>query len=114
MRRRLSLFLEVLLLTALMVAGCGREKPRPTMDFTLEQTGEGLTIRVQTTNFKVPQDGHVHIWIDDGPETMAFQDTYTIPKLAPGLHRVTVDISDTRHINLGLKKTKEVEVRPPG
>lgn len=103
--------LGAVLWVALLTGACIASEPDPTMDFTVEQTGEGITIRVETTNFSVPEDGHIHIWIDDGPETMAFQYTYTIPKLEPGVHKVTVDLSDTRHVNLGLKKTKEVEVR---
>jgi len=99
------------LCAALLLGGCGDERPEPTMDFQVEQSGRGITIEVFTTNFQVPQDGHIHIWIDDGPETMAFQNTYTIPELSPGVHRVTVDLSDIRHNNLGLRKTKEVEVR---
>ncbi|HEY8347092.1 MAG TPA: hypothetical protein VIL07_07430, partial [Symbiobacteriaceae bacterium] len=103
--------LGAVLCVALLIGACGKSRPEPTMDFTVEQTGEGITIRVETTNFSVPEDGHIHIWIDDGPETMAFQYTYTVPKLPPGVHRVTVDLSDHRHVNLGLKKTKEIEVR---
>lgn len=100
-----------ILSAALLLGGCGAERPQPSMDFTVVQTGKGITIQVFTTNFQVPQDGHIHIWINDGPETMAFQNTYTIPELPPGVHRVTVDLSDLKHNNLGLKQSKEVEVR---
>lgn len=100
-----------MLCTVLTAVGCAGEPPEPAMDFSVEQEGKGITIRVTTENFQVPQDGHIHIWIDDGPETMAFQNTYTIPELPPGVHRVTVDLSDIRHNNLGLKQSKEVEVR---
>src|SRR4051794_14886185 len=100
--------LAMVLLAALVLTGCGSgTKTRPTVDFSLEQSGESLIIRVETTNFKVPTDGHAHIRLDNGSEAMAYGQTYTIPKVEKGKHTVSVQLSDVSHNYLGVKQVKE-------
>lgn len=107
--RSLRLLLVFLLTASLLLAACGR--PAPSMDFELEQVGRGLRITVQTTGFLVSRDGHVHIRINDGPEVMAYTNVYTIPNLEPGRYEVWVDLSDRRHKDLGLARTKSIELK---
>jgi hypothetical protein len=77
----------------------------------MEQNGESLVVRAQTTGFQIGKDGHLHLHLDDGPETMAFQPVYTFPKVAPGKHKVTVGLSDMNHTNLGINQSQEVEMK---
>ncbi|HYG59404.1 MAG TPA: hypothetical protein VD902_15185 [Symbiobacteriaceae bacterium] len=100
------------LLVTLLAAGCrAASKPVPTLDFTLEQEGEGLVVRVQVTGMQVPEQGHVHVYLDDGPEAMAYTTTYRIPKVAPGAHKVRVELSDMQHRPLGVSLTKEITIK---
>jgi len=108
---KLKLLLTVLLAVALLVAGCRSTKPKPTMDFSLEQQGESLVVRVKVAGMQIPTDGHVHIRVDDGPEAMAYTSTYTIPKITKGKHRVSVELSDMQHEYLGVKQEKEIEIK---
>lgn len=98
-------------LALLLLAGCRAERPAPAFDFTLEQSGEALVVKVETGTFKVPEDGHVHIRLDDGPETMIYKTTYTVPKVAAGRHKVTVELSDPQHNYFGVRKEKEIEIK---
>lgn len=101
-----------LAVVAVLAAGCGRpERPKPTLDFTLEQQGESLVVQVSVKGLAVPEQGHVHLFLDDGPETMAYSTTYQFPKVAPGLRKVRVELSDLQHRNLGVSVTKEIEVK---
>jgi hypothetical protein len=109
--RRLGAGLLAVLLVALMLAGCQSQQTKPEFSFTAEQKGEGLTILVKTTNFRIGKDGHVHIRLDDGPETMAYGPSYTIPKVAPGKHTVIVGLYDPAHKPLGQDQTKEIEIK---
>ncbi|MDF2629422.1 MAG: hypothetical protein K0R39_3253 [Symbiobacteriaceae bacterium] len=99
----------ILLLVAL--TGCRAERPAPEFDFTLEQSGDALVVNVQTGTFKVPENGHVHIRIDDGPEAMLYKTTYTVPKMDPGRHKVVVELSDPQHNYFGVRKEKEIEIK---
>jgi hypothetical protein len=110
-RRRWAGGLLALVSLLLLLTGCGKERPKPEIDFTLEQKGEGIAIVVTTTGFTVPKDGHIHIRVDGGPEAMAYSNTYTIPKVSLGKHSVEVGLSDMQHRDLGVTKTKEIEVK---
>lgn len=68
-------------------------------------------MQVETGTFKVPQDGHVHIRLDDGPETMIYSRTYTIPKVAPGRHIISIELSDPQHNYFGVRKQKEIAIK---
>lgn len=109
MRRVGALILIVAAL--LLLAGCRAQRPQPEFDFTVEQKGEGLTVRVETGAFEVPKDGHVHVRLDDGPEAMIYGKSYTIPKVAPGKHKVIVQLSDPQHNYFGVSKEKEIEIK---
>lgn len=106
-----GLLAVVLLLVLVVLGGCRAERSKPEFDFTVEPKGEGLAVVVETGSFRVPQDGHVHIKLDDGPETMIFSKTYTIPKVAPGKHTVSIELSDPQHNYFGVRKTKEIEIK---
>ncbi|HLN62801.1 MAG TPA: hypothetical protein VK464_14745 [Symbiobacteriaceae bacterium] len=112
MRRWVGGVLALVVLLA-MVAGCGKTEPKTgvTLDATVVQKGEGISISVKTTGFQVPKDGHIHISVDGGPQAMAYSNTYTIPKVAPGVHKVEVGLSDMQHNDLGVSQTKEIEVK---
>lgn len=101
--------LVLVVVAGLVFSGCGR--PKPEMEFTVQQVGKGLEIRVEMTGFAVPRDGHVHIRIDDGPEVMVYTPVYTIPEIAPGIYKVSVDLSDKQHRDLAVGKSKTVEIK---
>jgi nitrous oxide reductase accessory protein NosL len=110
--KRFTGMLLALLLAVGILAGCGGgQKVKPALDFTLEQTGEGVVVHMQATNFQVGKDGHFHLYLDDGPQTMAYSNTYTFPKLSPGKHKVTVGLSDLKHLDMGVTQSKEIEVK---
>lgn len=106
-RRILILALALLLL---LVSGCGK-RPDPTVEATAEQRGSGLVIRIKTTNFTLGKDGHAHVRLNGGPEAMIYGPTYTIPELEPGLYTIDVELSNTKHENLGIKTSIQQEVK---
>lgn len=107
-RRMLGLTLA---LTLLLLAGCGSNKPQPTLQVTSEQKGKGLVLRLQTTNFVIGKDGHAHLHLNDGPEVMIYANTYTIPELKPGLYKIEVELSNSQHENTGIKQIIEQEIK---
>lgn len=109
--RRVGAGLLAVLLVALVLSGCRAQRTVPAFDFTLEQKGESLVVRVETGTFKIGKDGHIHIRMDDGPEAMAYGATYTIPKVQPGKHTITLGLSDPQHNPIGENKTKEIEIK---
>jgi hypothetical protein len=113
MRRLGGALLVAMLAVALLVGGCARKQRTVSFDFTLEQTAQGLKVAAQVTGLKIPQEGHMHVRLDDGPEAMPYEATYTIPKAAvsPGKHKVTVQITDVQHNPLGSPLTKEIDVQ---
>lgn len=111
MLKRSGVLLGVLLAGALLLGGCKAERPAPTVDFTAEQQGQSLVITVQTTNFRIPGDGHWHVRLNDGPEAMAYSKVYTIPNVAPGTYKVYVELSDLKHQDLGVSATREIVVK---
>ena len=111
MRRRSGLMLILLVAGALLLGGCKADRPAPTVDFTAEQQGQSLVITVESTNFRIPGDGHWHIRLNDGPETMAYSKVYTIPNMTPGTYQIYVELSDLKHNDLGISKSKEIVVK---
>jgi len=101
----------VAVMALLLLAGYRAERPGRGFGFAPAQSGGARVRTVQTGSFKVPDNGHVHIRIDDGPETMIYKTTYTVPKVAPGRHKVTVELSDPQHNYFGVRKEKEIEIK---
>lgn len=107
------LFAVGLLALALVVTGCGGgKKTERTLSVTAEQQGSELKLRFETTNFEVGKDGHIHVRINGGPEAMVFAYTYTVPDLAPGRYEIETELSNAKHVNLGIKRTITVEMKP--
>ncbi len=106
--KRLTALLLTLLITVALV-GCS--KPKPTLKVTAQQEGAGILIRMETTDFVIGKTGHVHIQLDGGPQVMPNTASYTIPKVAPGKHKVFVELSDPNHNPIGVDQEVEVEVK---
>lgn len=107
---RRFLLLALLALT-LIAAGCGK-RPAPTLEVSAEQRGSSLVILLKTTNFTLGRDGHAHVRLNGGPEAMIYANSYTIPKIDPGLYTIEVELSNQKHENLGIKQTIQYEVKP--
>lgn len=104
--------LLLLLLALALLAGCGGKKAEPTLAVTAEQRETSLVIRIQTTHFVMGKDGHAHIRLNGGPEAMIYANTYTVPNLAPGRYEIDVELSDPKHVDLGIRQLIEFEMKP--
>ena len=53
---------------------------------------------------------HFHVWVDDkrGPGVHEKTGTYTLPKLTPGEHIVSIQVVDKGHVGTGPKKSIRV------
>jgi hypothetical protein len=54
-----------------------------------------------------PGGDHFHVWVDDkrGPGVHETKGTYTLPKLSPGEHVITIKVVDKGHIPTGPQKS---------
>lgn len=113
MRRWGGALLVAVLAVALMVSGCAKKPRDVSFDFALEQTDKGIKITAQVTGLRIPQEGHIHVQLDDGPVAMPYESVYTIPATAysAGKHKVTVQLTDVSHNPIGESKTKEIEIK---
>lgn len=111
LKRRAAVMLLLLLAAVSLLAGCGANTPEPQLNVTLEQVGQDLLIKMDTGAFKIPEHGHLHVRLDDGPEAMPYSNTYKIAGVTPGKHAVAVELSDVGHKPLGVKVIKEIEIR---
>jgi hypothetical protein len=52
-------------------------------------------------------DDHFHVWVDDtrGPGIHDTKGTYTLPKMDPGTHVITIKIVDKGHVPTGPQKS---------
>jgi hypothetical protein len=58
---------------------------------------EGATIVPQTTTDVRPDEGHLHVYLDDRLISMTEGLEQAVPDVAPGLHRVTVEFVAADH-----------------
>jgi hypothetical protein len=58
---------------------------------------EGATIVPQTTTDVRPDEGHLHLFLDDQLISMTEGLEQTVPDVAPGLHRITVEFVASDH-----------------
>lgn len=111
--RRLSATALAALLAAVLLAGCGsKETAAPKLSVQASQEGTSLVVRVSTENWQPGKDGHVHIYLNDGPEAMIYGYTYTVPDIEPGQYKIHVELANTRHENIGVSETIYFEVKP--
>lgn len=80
------------------VAGCGNAETaaRP-WTATVRVDGRRAVITVAVPGWHVGADYHPHFSLSDGPEVMAYTETYTFSNLKPGSHTVRVIIADSQH-----------------
>jgi hypothetical protein len=59
-----------------------------------------------------PGGDHFHVWVDGdrGPGVHDRKGTYALPKLAPGVHTITIKVVDKGHVPTGPEKTIKVKV----
>lgn len=58
---------------------------------------DGATIVPQTTTDVQPDEGHLHLFLDDQLISMTEGLEQTVPDVAPGLHRITVEFVAADH-----------------
>jgi hypothetical protein len=54
-----------------------------------------------------PGGHHIHVWVDDkrGPGIHDLKGMYTLPKLSPGEHVITIKMVDKEHSPTGFEKS---------
>ena len=109
-------------LVVLALAGCGKDKaaapkppPRPATAARIQilaptpnqETDPDVTVQVKLIGAKeVPQvsgpvkpdEGHIHVALDNAVVAMTYGDTQVLKGLTPGIHSVQVDFVATDHI----------------
>jgi len=102
-----------LVLAALALAGCGGQRSEaPKLSVTASQEDGALVVHVKTENWQVGKDGHVHIYLNDGPEAMIYGYTYRVPDIEPGEYKIHVELANRRHEHIGVSETIYFEVKP--
>ena len=56
---------------------------------------------------------HFHVWVDDkkGPAQRTLKGTYTLPKLSPGKHEISIKVVDKDHVPTGPEKTLNITAK---
>jgi len=107
------LLLAAVALASLGLTGCGgRESAQPELSVTASQEDGDLVVHVKTENWQPGKDGHVHIYLNDGPEAMIYGYTYRVPDIEPGQYKIHVELANRRHENIGVSETIYFEVLP--
>jgi hypothetical protein len=57
-----------------------------------------------------PGGSHFHVWVDDqrGPGVHSSIGTYTLPKLSPGEHVISIKVVDKEHRPIGIEQSIRV------
>ena len=98
---------------SLALAGCGgKQTAEPKLTVTTTQEDGTLVVHVKTENWQVGKDGHVHIYLNDGPEAMIYGYTYRVPDIEPGEYKIHVELANPRHEHIGVSETIYFEVLP--
>jgi hypothetical protein len=60
-----------------------------------------------------PGGDHFHVWVDDkrGSGVRTLKGVYTLPKLSPGVHVITLKVVDKDHTPTGPQKSIELIAR---
>jgi hypothetical protein len=58
-------------------------------------------------------EDHFHVWVDDrrGPGVHDTKGVYTLPKLSPGEHVITIKVVDKGHVPTGPQKSIKVNAQ---
>jgi hypothetical protein len=80
-------------------------------DQSVLDAGESYPLSYEVT----PGTGgdHFHVWVDDkrGPGIHDTKGTYSLPKMKPGEHVITIKIVDKDHVPTGPEKSISVTVK---
>ncbi|BAD41016.1 hypothetical protein [Symbiobacterium thermophilum] len=101
------------LAAAVALAGCGgKQSAEPKLAVTASQEDGALVVRISTENWQPGKDGHVHIYLNDGPEAMIYGYTYRVPGIEPGRYKIHVELANPRHEHIGVSETIYFDVQP--
>jgi hypothetical protein len=83
---------------------------KPT-DHAQLSAGEPYALDYQVT--LGPGDDHFHVWVDAerSPGIHDLKGTYTLPKMTPGTHVITLKLVDKNHVPTGPQKSIQVDVK---
>ncbi|HXO20274.1 MAG TPA: hypothetical protein VOA87_10180 [Thermoanaerobaculia bacterium] len=73
--------------------------------------GEAYPLKYEVT--MEPGADHFHVWVDAerGPGIHDLKGTYTLPKMTPGEHVITIKEVDKGHVPTGLQRSIRVTVK---
>jgi hypothetical protein len=93
---------------------------KPVMDVAWELSGTQLTVKV-TTDLHIspehyglerqPNEGHIHMYLDNGEKIGVKQETQVFKNLAPGPHNLKVSLHNNDHTPYDVTKTFDFEVK---
>jgi hypothetical protein len=120
----------IIALAVILTTACSSKKAtspveadgkKPSLDFTVEVSGNTATINIKTADIVVsPQhygkervsgEGHMHVFLDEGPKQGITDNKYILPDLAVGKHTVKVSLHNNDHSPYNVSQTKEFEVK---
>jgi type 1 fimbria pilin len=126
----MSKTIGIIALAVMLTTACSSKKAaapaetdgkKPSLDFTVEVSGHTATINIKTTDIvispqhygkeRVPGEGHMHVFLDDGPKQGVTDDKYVLPDLAVGSHTVKVSLHNNDHSPYNVSLSKEFEVK---
>ncbi|WP_274364579.1 hypothetical protein [Paenibacillus thermotolerans] len=122
--------LYVALLACVTLTACGsaassgassepKEEYKPTLDVALEIDGNDVTVTIITDlsisaehygHAREAGEGHIHMYLDDGPKEGVKQEKTVIKDLDPGKHKLRVSLHNNDHTPYDVSLTKQFEI----
>jgi hypothetical protein len=121
----------LLLICCLMLTACGNGTTsnssnvhgngyKPTLNVKMDINGNQLTATVETDMIissehsgmaRVSGEGHVHMYLDDGPKMVVKEDQKVFTDLPPGKHVLKVSLHNNDHTPYDVTKTYDFDIK---
>jgi hypothetical protein len=116
-------------LAVLLITACSSKKTaapaettvkKPSLELTVDVSGNTATVNFKTDLIispqhygkeRVPGEGHMHLFLDDGEKQGITADKFVLKDLAVGKHTIKVSLHNNDHSPYNVSQTKDFEVK---
>jgi hypothetical protein len=121
--------ITVLVLSTVILTACGSGKKetaaaaadnKPSLALSVDVSGQTATIHFTTDlhisaehygKERVPGEGHIHLFLDDGEKKVITENTTVLKDLSVGKHNVKVSLHNNDHTPYNVSQSSDFEVK---